>query len=163
MSLDTDAIRDAINSVWSTAGPVLVVVAAVLALALAVVVVVALLRATLRVIRWAVGRIRAATNAKLTVGFAVVQAGVTVAVVTGVYEFFGRILGLPLAEALIIAVFIEATVWVAVGQIKRYRSGKPTTEHGLGPAGPFFWVATVGGGALAVLGSDTLAAAAGRA
>src|SRR5690606_25479453 len=91
---------------------------------------------------------------------------VTSATVTGVYEFFGHVLGLPLAEALIIAVFIEATVWVAVGLIRRHRRRAHGTDGdtaGLGPAGPFFWVSVAGGGALAVLGSASLAAAIGRA
>lgn len=156
--LDLELIRVTINDLWNAAGGWIMAGAALGAL-VGLGLVARLVRRGLRVL------VRM-PDAKLHVGFAVVQAGVTSATVTGVYEFFGHVLGLPLVEALIIAVFIESTVWVAVGLIRRHRRrarGTDSDDGGLGPAGPFFWVSVAGGGALAVLGSSSLAAAIGRA
>jgi hypothetical protein len=104
-------------------------------------------------------------NAKKVIGFGVVQAGVTFIVVTGVYEFFHGVLAMPVIEAAVLAVFIEAATWGAVGFIYAHgrsvdEGGKPAT--GFGEAGPFFWFSVAGGGALAVLGSASGAVAIGR-
>lgn len=108
-------------------------------------------------------------NAKQVIGFGVVQAGVTFIVVTGVYGFFRSVLGMPIVEAGILAVFIEAATWGAVGFI--YAHGKSMVKGpdgvsrpatGFGEAGPFFWFSVAGGGALAVLGSQTSSVAIGR-
>ena len=112
-------------------------------------------------------------NAKASIGFGVVQAGVAYITITGVYEFFHLLLNMPPVEAGLLAGFIEACVWAAVGMI--YAHGKSTvttkTEDGseeekpstgFGAAGPFFWVTIVGGGTLAILGSQSSPVAVGR-
>ncbi|SCL21358.1 hypothetical protein [Micromonospora aurantiaca (nom. illeg.)] len=108
-------------------------------------------------------------NAKASIGFGVVQAGVAFITITGVYEFFRRALDMPEVEAGLLAGFIEACVWAAVGMI--YAHGKGTTtdkdgvEHpneGFGPAGGFFWTTVTGGGLLAILGSESPTVAVGR-
>lgn len=108
----------------------------------------------LRVVRGASG------DAKLTVGTAFVQAGVTWAVVTGTYEFCDKVFGLPWWEAATIAAFFEAATWVTVGMIRAHaKSGK----EGFGPAGPFFWLFSALGGLLAVIAGRTHGEMVGRA
>ncbi|WP_152748295.1 hypothetical protein [Micromonospora sp. RV43] len=108
-------------------------------------------------------------NAKASIGFGVVQAGVAFITITGVYEFFRRTLNMPEVEAGLLAGFIEACVWAAVGMI--YAHGKGTTKDkegveqpnaGFGPAGGFFWTTVTGGGLLAILGSENGSVAVGR-
>lgn len=107
--------------------------------------------------------------AKQVIGFAVVQAGVTFILITGVYEFFEGLLNLPVAEAAILAVFLEAATWAAVGFIyghgKSYVVGEDGIKRpavGFGKAGPFFWFSVAGGGVIAVLGSTAIPIAIGR-
>jgi hypothetical protein len=104
-------------------------------------------------------------NAKASIGFGVVQAGLAFITITGVYEFFHRLLDMPWVEAALLAVIIEGCMWAAVGMIYTY--GKDRDEDGklrtgFGPAGPFFWITIVGGGLLAILGSETSPVAVGR-
>ncbi len=104
-------------------------------------------------------------NAKASIGFGVVQAGVAYITITGVYEFFRVKLTMPSAEAWLLAGFIEACVWAAVGMIYAYGKGKDekgTPNVGFGPAGPFFWITVGGGGLLAILGSQSGTVAIGR-
>ncbi|MEU0155614.1 hypothetical protein [Micromonospora fulviviridis] len=122
------------------------------------------------VVVWVVRALRGQDlNAKASIGFGVVQAGVAFITITGVYEFFRRTLNMPEVEAGLLAGFIEACVWAAVGMI--YAHGKGTTkdtdgvEHaneGFGPAGGFFWTTVTGGGLLAILGSENESVAVGR-
>jgi hypothetical protein len=122
------------------------------------------------VVVWVVKALRGQDlNAKASIGFGVVQAGVAFITITGVYEFFRRTLNMPEVEAGLLAGFIEACVWAAVGMI--YAHGKGTTKdkdgvekpnEGFGPAGGFFWTTVTGGGVLAILGSENAAVAVGR-
>src|SRR5690606_6900176 len=115
-----------------------------------------LLLAALAVRQWR----RRDCSAKASLGFGLVQAGVTYAVVLGVYEFAAIRLGMPVVEAVVLAVIVEAATWVAVGLVASHaRKG----GVGFGPGGPFFWVAVLGGGTLAVAGSTSAATAVGRA
>lgn len=98
---------------------------------------------------------------RASVGFAVVQTGVAYVTITGVYGFWAHAVGMPAAEAALIAVFIEAVTWAAVGMIFAY--GAEEDSQGPGPAGALFWWSVAGGGVMAVLGSPSLAVAAGRA
>jgi hypothetical protein len=107
--------------------------------------------------------------AKQVIGFAVVQAGVTFIVITGVFEFFEGLVDMPVPEAAIVAVFLEAATWAAVGFIyghgKSYVVGEDGIKRpavGFGKAGPFFWFSVAGGGVLAVLGSASIPIAVGR-
>ncbi|WP_148710099.1 hypothetical protein [Micromonospora sp. M71_S20] len=148
---------------WWERSPWLVVVGAA-ATALIAVVAVAL---TVRLVVKAVRSVRgAAPNLKLAVGQALVQAGVTWAVVTGTYEFCTKVFKLPDWEAGAFAVFLEAATWVTVGMIYDHgkgkdKDGKPNV--GFGPAGPFFWLFSVLGGILAVIAGATFGAMIGRA
>lgn len=104
-------------------------------------------------------------DAKANIGFAVVQTGVAFITITGGYEFFRRLLAMPAFEAGLLAAFIEACVWAAVGHIYSHgrgedRDGNPNI--GFGPAGGFFWTTIGGGGLLAILGSESLPVAVGR-
>lgn len=108
---------------------------------------------------------RGTFNAKLTLGFGAVQAGVSYIVITGTYEFFRRFFHVPWAEAGLFAVFIEACTWGGVGFIRAHGKGtdsKGQPNTGFGPAGAFFWVCVGGGGTLAVLGADSIVIGAGR-
>ena len=105
-------------------------------------------------------------NAKASIGFGVVQIGLAFITITGVYEFFHRLLDMPWVEAALLAAVIEGCVWAAIGMIYAYgkereRDGTPVNV-GFGPAGPFFWVTVMGGGLLAILGSETGPVAIGR-
>lgn len=105
------------------------------------------------------------SNLKLAIGQALVQVGVTWAVVTGTYEFCTKVFKLPEWEAAAFATFLEAATWVTVGMI--YDHGKSTDADGnpakgFGPAGPFFWLFSVLGGVLAVLAGATFGAQVGR-
>lgn len=143
MTPDFDRIADQINAVWATYALPLLILATIIAIVGAVL-------ATRAVLR---------RGAKRVIGFGVVQAGVTVAIVTGVYDFFRLRLDMPTPEAIVLAIFIEASVWGAVGFIVAHaRAG----GIGFGDAGPFFAFAQAGGGILAVLGSSTTSAAIGR-
>lgn len=106
-------------------------------------------------------------NTKASVGFGVVQAGVAYITITGVYDFFHLRLHMPVVEAGLLAGFIEACTWAAVGMIYAHGKsgdGKRTKKaEGFGPAGPFFWLTICGGGVLAILGSTTSSVAIGRA
>ncbi len=113
------------------------------------------------------------TNLKLELGFAIVQAGLSVATIQGVYEFFHSLLDMPTFESVILAVFIEGTIWTLVGFIidhgrtvieVRGTDGATVKKHatGWGIAGPFFWIATLSAGALAIIASTPLVAV-GRA
>lgn len=104
-------------------------------------------------------------DAKANLGFGVVQTGVAYITITGGYEFFHRRLSMPSAEAGLLAGFIEACVWAAVGTIYSHGrgvdgDGKPNV--GFGPAGGFFWTTVIGGGLLAILGSVSIPVAIGR-
>lgn len=148
---------------WWDQEPWLVVVgaaAAVLVGVLAITLVVRLAAKTARAVRGA------APNLKLAIGQAIVQAGVTWAVVTGTYEFCIEVFKLPKWEAGAFAVFLEAATWVTVGMIFDHgkgkdKDGKPNV--GFGPAGPFFWLFSVLGGVLAVIAGATWGAMVGRA
>ncbi|XTZ18209.1 hypothetical protein ACQSSU_12945 [Micromonospora echinospora] len=128
---------------------------------------VAALTATIWLIAKVVRFVRtAAPNLKLLFGQALVQAGVTWAVVTGTYEFCVNVFKLPDWEASAFAVFLEAATWVTVGMIYDHgkgvdKEGKPNT--GFGPAGPFFFLFSVLGGVLAVIAGATFGAQIGRA
>jgi hypothetical protein len=106
-------------------------------------------------------------NTKASIGFGVVQAGVAYITITGVYDFFYGLLDMPTVEAGLLAGFIEACTWAAVGMIFAHGKsgdGKRTKRpEGFGPAGPFFWLTVCGGGVLAILGSTTSSVAVGRA
>jgi hypothetical protein len=143
MTPDLGRITDQINAIWDSYALLILLAGAVAAVVVAVLATRALLR----------------RGAKQVIGFGVVQAGVTVAVITGVHDFFYLRLNMPVSEAVILAIFIEAAVWGAVGFIVAHarRGGV-----GFGDAGPFFAFAQAGGGLLAVLGSTTAAAAIGR-
>lgn len=104
-------------------------------------------------------------DAKANIGFGVVQLGVAFITITGGFEFFHRLLKMPSFEAGLLAGFIEACVWAAVGSIYSHgrgvdNDGKPNT--GFGPAGGFFWTTVCGGGLLAILGSESVPVAIGR-
>lgn len=104
-------------------------------------------------------------DAKANIGFGVVQLGVAFITITGGFEFFHRLLKMPSFEAGLLAGFIEACVWAAVGSIYSHGrgvddDGKPNT--GFGPAGGFFWTTVCGGGLLAILGSASVPVAIGR-
>lgn len=155
-------IADWIAATWA-AEPWLVVVAAGLAAALVVALLIAAIRLVAKTIRAVLG---AAPNLKLLIGQAVVQAGVTWAVVTGTYAFCERYFKLPDWEAGAFAAFLEAATWVTVGMI--YDHGKSTDQDGtpstgFGSAGPFFWLFSVLGGFLAVLAGTSVGAMIGRA
>jgi pyruvate/2-oxoglutarate dehydrogenase complex dihydrolipoamide acyltransferase (E2) component len=133
------------------------------AVVFALVAVVLLIVAIVRIVRGTRG---APANVKLQVGNAIVQAGVTWAVVTGVYAYFHGVLQVPEWEAVVFAVFLEAATWVTVGRIIAHGRGKndkgePNT--GLGPAGPFFWLFSILGGVLATMAGETPGAMIGRA
>jgi hypothetical protein len=98
-------------------------------------------------------------DAKASIGFGVVQIGVAYITITGGFEFFHRLLAMPAFEAGLLAGFIEACVWAAVGSI--YSHGR-AGGVGFGPAGGFFWTTIGGGGLLAILGSESLPVAIGR-
>lgn len=109
-------------------------------------------------------------SARANLGFAVVQGGFAYITITGTYDFWINRFDMPWAEAAIFAVIIEAAVWAAVGMIYVHGvgthiddSGRRVPNVGFGPAGPFFWLTIVGGGALAVLGSSSVSVALGRA
>lgn len=144
MTLDLDRITQQINALWDVWAPVLIVATAVAVLG------------TAAIVLWSLWR---RANAKKTIGFAVVQAGVTYAVITGVYEFFHLRLDMPVIEAILLAIFIEGAVWGAVGFIVAHGRSQKT---GFGDAGGLFWFAQTGGGLLAVLGSPSTAVAIGR-
>ncbi|MFI2577675.1 hypothetical protein ACH5AJ_36380 [Streptomyces rochei] len=155
-------IADWIAATWA-AEPWLVVVAAGLAAALVVALLIAAIRLVAKTIRAVRG---AAPNLKLLIGQAVVQVGVTWAVVTGTYAFCERYFKLPDWEAGAFATFLEAATWVTVGMIYDHgkstdKDGKPST--GFGPAGPFFWLFSVLGGLLAILAGVSAGAMIGRA
>lgn len=144
-NLDIGRITDQINLFWERWSTAVIVAAVGILLLLAVI----------AVQQWR----RRDFSSKASIGFAVVQAGVTWAVVLGVFEFFGNVLRLPTGEAVVLAVFMEAAVWAAVGFIAAHAK---TGKTGFGPAGPFFWVAVLGGGTLAILGSHSIQVAIGR-
>lgn len=108
---------------------------------------------------WAAYRGRS-FNARASMGFAVVQGGVAYVTITGVYDFWHRRVDMPMAEAALIAAFIEAVTWAAVAMI--FAHGAEPGSTGMGHAAPLFWGSVVGGGIMAVLGSPGLAVAAGR-
>lgn len=152
MSFDPARIAAVLNAWWESHGGWITLAGLVAAIAI--------LWLLLRIVaRW-VQTLAGTPDIKMHAGFAIVQAGVTAAVVTGVYEAATRIFDAGLAEALIIAVFAEATVWVAVGRIRVHARKKP--GKGVGLAGRLFWIATIGSGALAAIGSSSTATAAGR-
>ncbi len=99
-------------------------------------------------------------NFKKTLGFGVVQAGVTYAIVQGVYEFWRIRVGMPEHESAVQAVFFEAATWGAVGFIVAH--GRKPGSVGFGDAAGFFWFTIAGGGALAVLGATDWKLATGR-
>lgn len=104
-------------------------------------------------------------NAKSSIGFGTVQAGVAYITITGVYEFFHRLLSMPVAESWLLAAVVESAIWAAVGWIYAYGKGADTKgqpNEGFGAAGPFFWVTVIGGGTLAILGSKTSPVGVGR-
>ena len=119
---------------------------------------------------------------KLEIGFTVVQAVVTYEIMDGVYDFFRHVIGNPQTQSLIMAVFFEGAVWTSVGFIlvhgrtlvpKIGKDGEPVlggdgnpvmvNQMGWGLGGPFFWVFTVAGGILAIIGARTGDVAIGRA
>ncbi len=113
-------------------------------------------------------------NWKLELGFAVVQAGLSVVTILGVYEFFHKLLYIPDWEAALFAGFIEAAIWTSVGFIVDHgrsmveKIGKdgqvemrPATGWGLG--GPFFWIFSGSAGTLAVLAASSTYIGIGRA
>ncbi|MER5703456.1 hypothetical protein ABT023_16145 [Micromonospora sp. NPDC002296] len=148
---------------WWDRDPWLVISVAGIAAILAVVVLAGVARLVVKSIRAVRG---AAPNLKLLIGQAVVQAGVTWAVVTGTYDFCVKFFELPEWEAQAFAVFLEAATWVTVGMIYDHgkgkdKDGKPNT--GFGPAGPFFFLFSVLGGVLAVIAGAKFGAMVGRA
>lgn len=103
-------------------------------------------------------------NWKLELGFAVVQAGLSVVTIWGVFEFFHKLLKIPTWEAALFAGFIEAAIWTTVGfiidhgrsmveKIGKDGQAQPVPATGWGMAGPFFWIFSVSAGVLAVLAS----------
>jgi len=108
---------------------------------------------------WAAYRGRA-LSARASALFAVVQAGVAFVTITGVYDFWEHRVGMPWGEAALIAAFIEAVTWAAVADI--YVHGEKTGTVGLGASGGLFWAAVIGGGVMAIIGSDSIAVAVGR-
>ncbi len=111
-------------------------------------------------------------NAKLEIGFGVVQAGLSFITITGVYEFFHALLDMPQMEASVLAVFIEAAIWTSVGfivehgrsTVEKIKDGvtelRPATGWGLGA--PFFWIFSLSAGLLAVLASEGVLIGVGR-
>ncbi|MEU5945156.1 hypothetical protein ABZ793_06285 [Micromonospora sp. NPDC047465] len=155
-------MTEQINGWWAESPWLVATLAAGAALVavLAVTLVIRLVAKTARAVRGA------APNLKLAIGQALVQAGVTWAVVTGTYEFCTKVFKLPEWEAGAFAVFLEAATWVTVGMI--YDHGKGKDKHGkanvgFGPAGPFFWLFSVLGGVLAVIAGASFGAMVGRA
>ncbi len=98
---------------------------------------------------------------KEIIGTGAVQTLVAFIIVTGVYAYCADVLDMPPFEAGISSVGIIACIWAGAGRVISH--GKKTGTVGWGPAGPFFWGAVTIGGLLAVLGSDSLAVAGGRA
>lgn len=143
--VDIGLITNQINLFWERWSAAVIVAAAAALLLLALIV----------IRKWR----RSDFSGKASIGFAAVQAGVTWAVVLGVYEFFSHVLHLPTGEAVVLALFIEAAVWAAVGFIAAHAK---TGKEGFGPAGAFFWTAILGGGTLAILGSSSTQVALGR-
>jgi hypothetical protein len=103
---------------------------------------------------------RRSLDAKLSAAFALTQAGVAFTVVTGVHDFFTRVLSTPSWEAWILAGFIEAVQWGAAGFI--YLHGRTPGTTGWGPARSLFWAAVLGGATLAVLGAKGIDSGIGR-
>jgi hypothetical protein len=108
---------------------------------------------------WAAYRGRSLT-ARASAFFGVVQTGVAFVTITGVYEFWADVVKVNPVEAAGIAVFIEAVTWAAVADIFVHGADKTTT--GIGRSGPLFWSAIVGGGLMAIIGSDDPGTAVGR-
>lgn len=113
-------------------------------------------------------------NWKLEFGFALVQSGLSVVTIWGVYEFFHKLLDVHTWEAALFAGFIEAAIWTSVGFIVDHgrsyveKIGKdgqaemrPATGWGLG--GPFFWIFSASAGTLAVLAASNFLIGVGRA
>ncbi len=102
-------------------------------------------------------------NLKLEIGFMVVQGGLSLIIMQGVYECFHQpwLMNMPRNEAALFAAFVEAAMWTVVGMIREHgRTPVETTKDGTvitkkstgwGMAGPFFWLITVAGGVLAVI------------
>ncbi|WP_329013303.1 hypothetical protein OG271_04140 [Micromonospora rifamycinica] len=147
---------------WWTSDPLLVIAGGGIAAVLVVAVLAGVIWLVVRTIRAVRG---AAPNLKLAIGQALVQVGVTWAVVTGTFEFCTKVFRLPDWEAGAFATFLEAATWVTVGMI--YDHGKGKDEHGkpnvgFGPAGPFFWLFSTLGGTLAVIAGASVGAMIGR-
>jgi hypothetical protein len=145
MSIDTGWIAD----LWATDPGLITAVVAGLVVALVV--------AVAWPLSWMArtGRL----NAKLQIGTAIVQAGMTAAVVSGTYEFFHEGFELPWWEAIAFGIFLEAATWVAVGRILEH-----AREHtGMGYGGVFFWLFSLVGGYLGVIAGDTAGEMIGRA
>jgi len=161
----TDKAEQLLRQAWEWNPLVAGISAAVLALA-AVGLLVSVLRAIGGIVRAARGSTRgASSNVKLMAGQAVVQAGMTWAVVTGTYEFCTKVFKLPEWESIAFAVFLEAATWVTVGMIFEHGKGtddKGKQNTGFGPAGPFFYLFSVLGGVLAVIAGATFGAMIGR-
>ncbi|MEU5950531.1 hypothetical protein ABZ793_34020 [Micromonospora sp. NPDC047465] len=148
---------------WWERSPWLVAAGAAGAALIAVVAIALTVRLVVKAVRSVRG---AAPNLKLAVGQALVQAGVTWAVVTGTWEFCTKVFRLPEWEAGAFAVFLEAATWVTVGMIYDHGKGKDKDGKdnvGFGPAGPFFWLFSVLGGVLAVIAGASFGAMVGRA
>jgi hypothetical protein len=155
MTFDPARIAQELNAFWDTFAPLVIAVLGLGALVLAII----SLRAMIHT--WH----RQGLHAKKVIGFALVQVGVTYVIIKGVYEFFAGVLAMPPAEAAPLAVYVEAVTWASVGFI--YAHGKGTRADGkpnvgFGDAGPLFWIAVLGGAALAVLASPSWEVALGR-
>lgn len=113
---------------------------------------------TIRIVAFYRGR---SLSARASIGFAVVQAGVAYVTITGVYEFWAHVVGLPAWDAAGIAVFIEAVTWAAVAMI--FDHGGKAGTVGFGDAAGLFWLSILGGGVMAIAGSGSIRVAVGRA
>jgi hypothetical protein len=119
--------------------------------------------AALAVLTTAAVRLRGRSlSVKKTIGTAAVQAIVAWIVITGVVAYCTRVMHMPTwPEAYISALGIIACTWAGAGRVVAH--GLQPRSAGWGKAGPFFWGSVAIGGVLAVLGSETVALALGRA
>lgn len=103
------------------------------------------------------------SSAKFGAGFVFVQAIQSFVLVTGVYEFWHRLLHMPQFEAGMLAVFIEAVTWMAAGAVRMHGDDDTASADRAATAKRLFWTSLLGGGTLAVLAAHPAVVGVGRA
>ncbi len=180
MDIDWEKVTQTVADTVADWPPVLRVGVPILTALLAVALAIYLVHTSIKAVQDAVRN--RTFDMKLEIGFTAVQAVVTYEIMDGVYDFFRRVVGNPHPQSVVMAVFFEGAVWTSVGFIlvhgrtrvpKIDKEGNPVLDAGgnavmvnqlgWGLGGPFFWIFTVSGGLLAIIGAGgDLGLASGR-